>query len=731
MDLIERGVAENLIKINDELKSVTYVPINKKYRYTNPEEQVRVETYLQLIYNYGYEPDRIDIEVVVPRRTPSDLADIVVFRDEKQKEPWIIVECKRQEISDAEFTQAIEQGFGNANSLGSYYLMVTSGLKTHCYDVKNYKPMERQENLIADIPKYGQTIISAAKYTKGGVNGFELREVSESELTRIFKQAHDALWAGGKRNPAEAFDELDKLVFCKLWDERTSRKPGTPYEFQVFSGEKPEKLLDRLKKLYEKGRDKDPEVFKDDIRLSPKEVEKIVGYLAPVNLGDTDLDSKGRAFETFMGDFFRGEFGQYFTPRRIVKFIVDSLPIDHEALVLDPACGSGGFLLHALDKVRNIAAQKAEEGYFKKGSHEHRDYWHAFAEHNLYGIEISENIARTAKMNMIIHDDGHTNVISHDGLDSTDKIRSISKNQGFKSNLFDYIITNPPFGASVKYAEHRYIEDYELGRKDVDWIDAKLRNVDIKTPRDRQSSEILFLEKCHQFLKPGGIMAMVIPDGILTNSTSQYVRDWLMDKFRIVAVVSLPQTAFMATGAGVKSSVVFLMKYSDATTQVIRSKKQKIQTDIFEQDDYGPAILSLEEEKAKALKRGDDVIQEIQEELVRHLESLEEQGNLTSQVKKPLEKDAKENIKEHQKTEAYLLWKQQIADNYNERLNNIKESLIETYQEQIAKQFEDYPIFMAIAEDIGYDATGRETGSNELETISKELLRFIESVQSE
>ena len=731
MNLIERGISEKLIKINDDRKSVTYVRLNKKYRYTDPEEHVRVETYLQLIFNYGYEPSLIDIEVVVPRRTPSDLADIVVFREEKQKEPWIVVECKRQEISDAEFNQSIEQGFGNANSLSSYYLMVTSGLKTHCYDVKNFKPMERQDNLIADIPKYGQTKISAAKYTKAGVNGFELREVSESELTRIFKQAHDALWAGGKRNPAEAFDELDKLIFCKLWDERIDRKQGEPYEFQVYSGEKSEKLLDRLKKLYEKGRDKDPEVFKDDIRLTPKEVEKIVGYLAPIHLGETDLDSKGRAFETFMGSFFRGEFGQYFTPRTIVKFIVDSLPINNDAVVLDPACGSGGFLLYALDKVRNLADQKAGEGYFKKDSPKHYKYWHDFAERNLYGVEISENIARTAKMNMIIHDDGHTNVISHDGLDSIDKIRDNSKNQGFKQNRFDYIITNPPFGASIKYSEHRYIEDYELGRKDVDWIDAKLRNVNLNTPRDRQSSEILFLEKCHQYLKPGGIMAMVIPDGILTNSTSQYVRDWIIDKFRIVAVVSLPQTAFMATGAGVKSSVIFLMKYSDVTTAIVRSKKQKIQTDLFEQDEFGPAIISLEDEKTKILKRGDDVIQEIQEQLVRHLEALEAQGNLTSQVKNQQEKEAKEKIKEHQKTEAYLLWKQQIADEYNERINNVKESLLETYQDQIAKQLEDYSILMAIAEDIGYDAAGRETGNNELNTIAKELLRFIETLKAE
>ena len=157
-------------------------------------------------------------------------------------------------------------------------------------------------------------------------------------------------------NPSEAFDELDKLIFCKVWDERKPRKKGEPYAFQVFAHDTDEKtntdLLERVRALYEEGRKKDPEVFKDDIRLRASKVRAVVGYLQDINLSDTDLDSKGRAFETFMGSFFRGDFGQYFTPRPIVKFIVDVLPITHESKVLDTSCGSGGFLLHALDKVR-------------------------------------------------------------------------------------------------------------------------------------------------------------------------------------------------------------------------------------------------------------------------------------------------------------------------------------------------------------------------------------------
>lgn len=173
-------------------------------------------------------------------------------------------------------------------------------------------------------------------------------------------------------------------------------------------------------------------------------------------MGETDLDSKGRAFETFMGSFFRGNFGQYFTPREIVKFIVDVLPIDHDSKVLDTSCGSGGFLLYALNKVRNKATE-LYPNYLKDVRQYDRwfKYWHDFAEKNLYGIEISEQISRAAKMNMIIHDDGHTNVITSDGLVSDDTIISRTNNQGFKYGTFDFIITNPPLEVLyVKQSKH-------------------------------------------------------------------------------------------------------------------------------------------------------------------------------------------------------------------------------------------------------------------------------------
>lgn len=745
-EIIERGINAKLISIDDEQRNVSYRAQNKKYRLSDPEEIVRAGAYVALILDYGYPADRIDIEYPVPHRVPSLTADVVVFKDSARKTPFIVIECKREEASKGELDQAVEQGFGYANSLGAEFMWMTSGIRNDYFKVAGFGGMERVENREPDIPRFGKSEAAAFRFTKGGLNGFELEIIQENELTRKFKQAHDALWAGGKRNPAEAFDELDKLIFCKIWDERAPRRPGEPYDFQVFKNDKDGDLKKRIHTIYQKGRDKDPEVFQDDIRLSNGEMQTVVGYLADTNLSETDLDSKGRAFETFMTGFFRGEFGQYFTPRNIVKFIVDALPITHESAVIDTSCGSGGFLLHALDKVRRAADQMAADGYFEKGDRQHWKYWHDFAENHLYGIEISEGIARTAKMNMIIHDDGHTNVISHDGLESIDAMRLATGNQGFVPESFDFIITNPPFGSKVKLAEKSYLQNYDLGRKDIDWVDAKMNNVRVVQKdvgggevirlsftdkhRDQQTTEVLFIEQCHRFLKPGGYLSMVIPDSILTNSSMQYVRDWIEEHWRIVSVVSLPQFAFAANGAGVKSSVLFLKKHNAKTTAAIQRIKEQAQDKLHEAKDGGIALEKLIAEKKAVLKRGDATCMAIDAEMVGKAEALSEQGTLTPAIRKALKAEAEAAKAEHEKTDAFAQWKVDTSDNYNERIENLRETLNDQYLAEVKAKVSDYEIYMAIAEDIGYDATGRPTATNELEAVAAELSRFIAHIEA-
>lgn len=287
-------------------------------------------------------------------------------------------------------------------------------------------------------------------------------------------------------------------------------------------------------------------MFTESIKVDDRVLRTVVSHLEAINLNKTDLDVKGVAFEQFMDGFFKGDFGQYFTPREIIDFCVKMMKPQNYWDVLDPSCGSGGFLLHALDYMRTQA-----NDYYEKGTVEHFNYWHEFAAKHLYGIEINDEIARVAKMNMIVHDDGHTNVISHDALESIDKM--YAHNRGFAKDKFDLILTNPPFWSTINKTQKPYLESFELGNV----TDKKGK----KTPRKNQSSEVLFIERIWQFLKPKvGRAAIILPDGILTNSSMQYVRDFILEKFQLLAVVSLPQCAFAHFGAGVKASIIFVRK---------------------------------------------------------------------------------------------------------------------------------------------------------------------------
>lgn len=552
--------------------------------------------------------------------------------------------------------------------------------------------------------------------TEDGQKLSPLTRVEESELTNRFKQAHQALWGGGELNPSEAFDELDKLIFCKIYDEKKKRKNGKPYDFQIIKvepkskdksdiekadRETSENLLKRLVALYDEGknigeRKNDTEIFREGIKLNAVKARTVVSYLESVDLLHTDLDSKGRAFETFMGSFFRGDFGQYFTPRNIVSFIVDSLPIDEKDRVLDTSCGSGGFLLHALDKVRRAAREfyELEEG--EEETIECHKQWHDFAEYNLYGIEINEQISRTAKMNMIIHDDGHTNVVTSDGLISPCDLRKKTGNKEFKENSFDYIITNPPFGSTIKQTEKAYLHQYKLATKDIDWLNPNSKASD----RPSQSTEVLFIEQAERYLREGGYLAIVIPDGILTNSSMQYIRDYISDTFRVVAIISMPQIAFSANGAGVKSSVMFLKKYSSAEKQLRIDMRNNIQNNLISNSEEGKRLFNLLKDKKESIAK--------------------------------INKQLKEAERSNNSEEVELLKnkKQEMAEMYDEQIEDIREYLTDTYLVQYKKGLRNYPIFMAIAEDIGYDATGKETGKNELPEISKELARFIQAIEA-
>ncbi|MBM4401218.1 MAG: restriction endonuclease subunit M, partial [Crenarchaeota archaeon] len=361
--------------------------------------------------------------------------------------------------------------------------------------------------------------------------------------------------------------ELAKIIFVKISDEQAKRKTGEPYEFQIKTHEPSHKLASRIQALYEAQRKREPEVFKDKIDIDDATLRTVVSHLESINLHKTDLDTKGIAFEQFMDGFFKGDFGQYFTPREIIDFAVKMVKPTNDHLVLDPACGSGGFLLHVLDAIRREAnSYYPNHETDPKESADHFKHWHDFAQKQLFGIEINEEIARVAKMNMIVHDDGHTNVIGWDALEPIERITR--HHRGFAENKFDLILTNPPFGSMVKQDEKPYLSVYEMSKigktlAESAKVDPKAGKKAIKQ-KASVKTEILFCERVWRFLKSGtGRAAIVLPDGILTNSSLQGVRDWILQRFQILAVVSLPTTAFSHFGAGVKASLCFLRKRAE------------------------------------------------------------------------------------------------------------------------------------------------------------------------
>ena len=297
-------------------------------------------------------------------------------------------------------------------------------------------------------------------------------------------------------------------------------------------------------------------------------------------------------------------------------------------------------------------------------------------------------------MNMIIHDDGHTNVITSDGLVSDETILARTNNSGFKYGTFDFIITNPPFGSTIRQSEQAYLKTYQLGKKEEDWLAVKAVP---ENTRDGQSTEVLFIEQDYKYLKEGGYLAIVLPDGILTNSSLQYVRTQIEDWFRIVAVVSMPQTAFTANGAGVKSSVLFLKKWSKEQTVRLVDAKKNIEDKLLKNSNY------------------------IMQRQTWDLEIREKQRHKANDIK------AKQRISATaaKQTEEYKTWNTELLAEYANKVDGLKTQLAEEYQQTKQRELPDYPIFMAIAEQIGYDATGKKTAMNELDVICEELKKFI------
>lgn len=532
----------------------------KSYQISDPEEKVRADAVAFLVLSKGYDSRKIDTEV---EGSHNDFADIVLYEDDRCTKPWLVVENKKEGATPAERAEGEAQAFANAIALGAKYTMKDYGDESCVWQLEGFGARERRRNKLGDrelLPRnYSQDMV----YPLHAGTEMDIKPASAFDISIAIRRAHSIIWAGGKRDPLSAFDEWSKLMFAKVRDERYTRN-GHPRSFQAGVNESDSAIATRVHKLFSDAKEQDQAIFPRDekIELPDSKVAQVVRVIQEISFIDTDSDVIGTAFEDFFGSVFRGSLGQYFTMRQIARFTVGMLNPTSEDYVLDPTCGSGGFLLETLLQVWNDTdAGFAGQGNLARIKSD-------FAAQNVYGIEIHPTLARICKISLLLHHDGHTNIEA----DKSCLSPNLSKPRLQKDRQFDLIVGNPPFGTKVANGDEdqldgAFLDDFVLG-----------------CGKQSIQSEQIILEKSVSWLKPGGRLGMVLPDGVLNNSGSQSncpaLREWLFKSGRILSVISLPDFAFRRSGATNKTSILIFEKFSDLESARLGNQLEACEGDI-------------------------------------------------------------------------------------------------------------------------------------------------------
>ena len=593
-----------------------FAPLKNKELVLTPEERVRQEYICRLVNHYGYDLSQMEQELQVNnshRGQGKARADIVVWKSASAKSnedaATIVVECKAEHITIRE--EDYFQGYNYAAWAGADFFVTTNLKETRVFKVNKGKLPKRLEEIV-DIPKADE--LTNAKKLKELLS--QTKAFTRDEFSKLLFKCHNIIRNNDKLSPEAAFDEISKVLFMKIRYERNNT--GT----QIFSAEE----FTKLREAYDKTKSKQSLPFyqqlfertkedyvKDDlfeptdtIKIKEASFEAIVKELEVYNLSRTADDVKGIAFEKFLGKTFRGELGQFFTPRTIVDFMVALLDPEEGEIICDPCCGSGGFLIKAFEYVREkiendiqhakeqIKAQLFDEKYEsssdkkKEGIDKRVDEYFTILNQELdtmqnnsrlqhlssyciFGTDANPRMARTAKMNMIMHGDGHGGVHHHDGLLNVN---------GIFENRFDVILTNPPFGsrvekslkiteadkftdeAKIKHYTKRYGEEYIKALEQVNGNIGESVLSLYDSGKLSGLTEVLFIERCLRLMKPGGRLGIVLPEGVLNNTQLQSVRELFEGMAKIVLITSIPQDVFMASGATVKPSLMFFKKFT-------------------------------------------------------------------------------------------------------------------------------------------------------------------------
>lgn len=711
-----------------------YSFIRQKDLVCTPEEEVRQNFICKLVNDFGYPIELMAEEYSSDLKTRGvrpTRADIVIYENEEKKNKdynaFIVVECKAEKVKIR--LEDFYQGAEYAAKLRAQFLILHNSKETHFYAVDMEKAPNKRDAFtqIVTIPHYDdisdkKKIDAIKKQTKA---------FTREGFTKMLRTCHNIIRNNDKLSPEAAFDEISKILFMKIRYERD--KNGS----EVFTLKKYKQLEDDYEKytrptLKRQGVDlpymqimfnDTKDMFSEDhlfdenesIKIRQNSFEQILEKLQTYNLSDTQDDVKGIAFEQFLGTTFRGELGQFFTPRTIVDFMTHVLDLKEGETICDPTCGSGGFLIKAFEYVREQIEEDVKDAKVKLRAELEGDNYDTLSEkeqlainarieavqaklnkeldtqvegsrmynlsHNcIYGTDANPRMARTSKMNMIMHGDGHGGVYHHDGLLNVN---------GIFEERFDVVLTNPPFGARIdksqkiteadKFTDEvliakykaKYGDAYENALKQVnDHIGKSLLSLyDVGSMSGL--TEVLFMERCLRLLKKGGRMGMVLPEGVLNISNLQKIREYFEGKAKIILICSIPQDVFIAAGATVKPSLVFFKRFT-------------------------------EEEELRYLGAKTKAEGEIRQKYIGEINVLKEKIE-TEKAKK-------------QKGKA-------LIGAYLKELSDIEKKIAEEAK-PLTKEYFDYEIPIAVVEDAGITSTGAVSAGNQLPQLQEEYSKY-------
>jgi type I restriction enzyme M protein len=556
--------------------------IDLKIRNDTPEEYVRQNIERRLVLELGYLPEQIEVEYPIKQGSKTVRADLAIFREgdqHNQENIWIVIECKKDSVPPSASRDGVEQlkSYMAACDNSEWGMWTNGKKKTVLHRIRTEEGIEYEEP--NDIPSKDGNSEEVDRPTRDS-----LKNAVGDNLLFSFKICHDHIYVTDGLQKQPAFFELLKVIFCKIYDERNVR---SPLEFYATALEKKSNdgrltVFNRISKIFDAVRKQYPAIFdaNDEIKLQPRSLAYIVGELQRYSFLSTNIDVKGKAYEELVGANLRGDRGEFFTPRNVQKMTIRMLEPKVTDKVLDQSCGTGGFLVIAMNEVIEKLKKQIKKQSGKVA--EQAGVWSdalnesikGTARTNFFGIDINPDLVKATKMNMVMNNDGAGNIFRQDSLlhphqweDSFRKQFAKALNLDPKSLRgekdlahFDLIATNPPFGSKLPIKDQETLKQYQLGHV---WRETETGWQPTDQLQTSAPPEILFIERCWQFLKPGGRMGIVLPDAILGAPGLLYVRYWMIKHCRIVASIDLHPDTFQPRN-GTQTSVLILQKKTEA-----------------------------------------------------------------------------------------------------------------------------------------------------------------------